>query len=499
MLETSNFTDATLWGLLQSLLTSCFDIPVFCIIQAVHECRPSLKEFIDDLGTIQSLGTGPLKILLTSEEPYRSVSVSERYHVIRLMDDERAPAIINSFVRARVKRLLEDKPIWKVLERDLLEKLSAMPTTYLSAVRKMNQLEAMNIGLTKVTISHKLEKLPLSLEEDYKQALAEIPDKENRWTSSALTWIIHAVRPLKLSEVAVAVALDQNTISLESLRNNIPWDFAEDLNQVIGSLVRIVDDRCYPIYRTLRRVYSHLYASNQDAHFSILSKCLKHLEYVAQDNQQPLAQLSDDGWQTLLSETEYSLLTYATLYWPQHYKRTFIESAAADRASEFIRSESNFQTWSKIYESINLVQINGAQRLETPLRVACRFGLVELVKTILNTPYHPALSSEELCQALDLAAQGGNSGVVKILLDKGAVSVDALSLAAESGSVEIMNELIKGDTHLNALDTMSLAPLHRATRAGRKKAVLMLIQRGANVNARSFDGSTALHLASRTG
>ena len=43
--------------------------------------------------------------------------------------------------------------------------------------------------------------------------------------------------------------------------------------------------------------------------------------------------------------------------------------------------------------------------------------------------------------------------------------------------------------------TYARTPLHLATRAGHAEVVLVLLQAGANVNAKNSDGDTALHVA----
>jgi ankyrin repeat protein len=57
--------------------------------------------------------------------------------------------------------------------------------------------------------------------------------------------------------------------------------------------------------------------------------------------------------------------------------------------------------------------------------------------------------------------------------------------------------LLERGADVNAKNTKALTPLHAAAMAGDKEMVALLIANGADINARSEDGWTPLHLASQ--
>ena len=75
--------------------------------------------------------------------------------------------------------------------------------------------------------------------------------------------------------------------------------------------------------------------------------------------------------------------------------------------------------------------------------------------------------------ALDWAARNGHEDVVKLLLDRGA--------------------------EVNAKDANGWTALHLATRQGHKGVVLLLLGRGSDVGAKTSRGSTPLDLATTIG
>ena len=91
-----------------------------------------------------------------------------------------------------------------------------------------------------------------------------------------------------------------------------------------------------------------------------------------------------------------------------------------------------------------------------------------------------------------------------------------LHLASENGYVEVVKILIDNGADVNARDSMGRTPLHRASQKRKRndeeyaqlsvankeqiiETIILLIQKGADVNARDDDGSTPLHLAYKKG
>jgi ankyrin repeat protein len=101
------------------------------------------------------------------------------------------------------------------------------------------------------------------------------------------------------------------------------------------------------------------------------------------------------------------------------------------------------------------------------------------------------------------SAQQGRTEFVKRALDRGHAvdyaeaedGITALAYAAEEGHVDTMHVLLERGASVDARDVNGVTPLMVATYGGHTDAMRLLIERGADVCAGDSEGATALHRA----
>lgn len=102
-----------------------------------------------------------------------------------------------------------------------------------------------------------------------------------------------------------------------------------------------------------------------------------------------------------------------------------------------------------------------------------------------------------------VAAQANHWGAAKTALATPGVDVNqtdsqgwtALHVAAQSGALEVMAELLAAKASVNVKDKSGWTPLHLAAQTDHEDAVSKLLSNGADVNAKNSDGWTPLHCA----
>ena len=106
---------------------------------------------------------------------------------------------------------------------------------------------------------------------------------------------------------------------------------------------------------------------------------------------------------------------------------------------------------------------------------------------------------------LGLASFFGHLSLVKLLLDKGAdpnipsnnpFKVTPLHSACAISSIPIAELLLEHGADVNAKQMQGVTPLHSAAHHGQTQMVKLLIDKGADINAKMDNGQTPLSMAS---
>jgi len=144
---------------------------------------------------------------------------------------------------------------------------------------------------------------------------------------------------------------------------------------------------------------------------------------------------------------------------------------------------------------INEILPNG----QHPLHTAADKGRIIMVKTLLEHGADIDRSTADGDSALDLAILSGRTQVAEVLLDQGArLDASALLLKAAATGVtdrDTVRFLTERGADLERRDTSGDTPLLIAIRQDNHRLAAHLVNRGADVNAQTADGRSALSLA----
>ncbi|KAK4203870.1 hypothetical protein QBC40DRAFT_250714 [Triangularia verruculosa] len=521
---------SSLWTIFEAVVKDPRVGPVIVVLDALDECAE--LEFENLMRNVRGqFGSGQpcygkLKYLLTSR-PYEQivskfVSLLDAFPHVRIPGEKESDAIsqeVNYVIQYRVGQLAGEKSLSSAVKECLERRLLRMPhRTYLWAYLVFDYLGTKDFKKTAKGVESAIATLPATVNDAYEQILRK--STEPSLARKALSIILAASRPLTLSEMNVAVNVDDKSQSFDDLDLEEDEVFQSRLRSCCGLFVSIHHGKIYFLHQTAREflladrpppptVLSELRwqhsITSRDVHKVLADVCVLYLDFLNSDVIPRTASVGTG--QCLQSHT---FLIYSAENWGAHVRKACIDSDSAIVPSvlRICNPESeSYRAWSDIYWDKSEWY---APSYVTSLVIASHFGHNGIVKQLLEKGADVnARKGDDGWTPLLLAAQQGHEGIVKQLLEKGA-DVNArkgdygwtpLSWAAQQGHEGIVKQLLEKGADVNAEDKYDgWTPLLLAAQQGHEGIVKQLLEKGADVNARSGNnGWTPLLLAAGQG
>jgi ankyrin len=492
---------------------------VYCIIDSVDECLES-QRVIQHIEEFAELTNNRLKLLLAGISlPESTLEPSQFREIVFGESSKDMLSSKKQYVKARIRDLASENSAWHGLEDVAVSKLDVPQDDSSFLLLKLNMLllEWSSRYCTKRDLREKIQRQPEILTEYYSYVMAAIDDDVRPWVTKVLRWIVYAVRPFRPNELALAVAIEDAAAGLppwkadvlDDLGDLIHQDIIGDLRHFMVPLVKIEDNRVYLIHDTFRVFlvnefaktakaedskstpnldsiqeeladdqFAHVKPVSVDEHYHILFHCLEYLQNVGRRCSTSIG--NGTQW-SLSTDGDFGLISYASLHWPYHFKETCCRITAHDYVLKFLKDDKTVEIWTNFYHQLK-PSLKSSIRLDNPLKIVCRFGLMDLVEECIKT-VNSSKNLQEMHESLDLAAQYGHNDIVQTLLEDGVRSPNALGLAAEGGFEDVVESLLAIDPGPNNLDELGYAPLHRATCGGHNNIIsLLLIGKAADPN-----------------
>jgi ankyrin repeat protein len=338
--------------------------------------------------------------------------------------------------------------------------------------------------------------------------LLQIEDSRKDIAASILRWVITALRPLTLKELAIATRIKYSRAdsSDQVIQDHI--GFCGSLLKINGTQVRLLH-RSVKDYLLCDAPPKHFRVKRNEANLELARTCFEYIDYGAF-----WMRPSDVGDTEL--ELDFPLLNYAALHWPEHARRApdSVEGIF-DLTGPFCQEKSPLhEKWWDYYRGHKVIDL---QTADSPslLHVASYFGILPLVRKLLvEKDWEAALRLRILLDNTDnedltplwYAVSGGHEAVVLLLLQKGA-KVNAkcrdgrtpLFEAVVRGNEEIVRLLLDKGADIEANSRGLQTPLHCAATSGNEEVVRLLLEKGANIKAVNRDLQTPLCSAAASG
>ena len=494
-----NWTKDNLWKLFRRLVLFASPSPVICTINAIHFCDDPRNEFLRDLVTFHDTTHSGFRIILISERQADIFASLTWYTNISL--DEPIQSNVKFFVQDGVSRLIEKRPSLADVAGELTSKLSRS-TDFLWISFTLRHLELARFRSTRSSMLAHIGSLPSNSTEFIKRTLSEIP----AWGVRALSWILHARRPLKQRELAMGLAVSDEDTSPLALNANIAQDIVGDLKEALGPLLKFEDNEIqlfHPFIKeyldeSLGQVEVQIEKIISNGHWDICKSCMAYLSMDVFKDKDFLT-----NTQSKTQDRLFDFLDYAIQYWPDHYRNTEADSLRSERVLEFLCTVQIMRTWAELYWRYANPDLRQDMCLDSPIHFAAQLGFSDIVTVLLNKAQPHGITAFDRDLAMELATSHGHANVVKQFLTdeiEAMVVEKALDKASAKGDEEVVKILVGHQaTSKRELD---LPPsfLCRAAQDGYEELVLRLLDAGASVDSTSGDfQSTPLHLASAEG
>jgi ankyrin repeat domain-containing protein 50 len=300
--------------------------------------------------------------------------------------------------------------------------------TYLWVHLTLNLIES-DIDIDKTGIVKATFHLPKSVDEAYERILSKSRNFEE--AKRLLHIIVAAARPLTLKEMSLALALRGNHQSYGDLDLKSEERFRENIRDLCGLFVMIIDSRIYLLHQTAKEFLVQNNLANhpksvqrdlkwknsltpQESHRILLEICIWHLLFTEFEDH-PL------NVNEILSRyvDSHVFLDYSAKHWTVHFHESHVKVDGVIQSLLRIcdAGSSRCLTWFRIYWASTHTDF---PENFTNLMIASYFGLGEVVKLLLQM------------DGIDLNSRDGTNGR------------SALSWAAGNGFGIIVKLLIKG-------------------------------------------------------
>ena len=383
-----------------------------------------------------------------------------------------------------------------------------------------------------------LNSLPVSLDETYEVLLCKIDKSLVEDCRRILTLLCFSARPLTVSELIGAIAVDINSARLDPKRRLRNADGIHDICVGLVDIGLTPDDKITSngkkenkqivriAHFSVQEYLESERIQNQKAAMFSLTAVIAH----AQITQICLIYILEPGLDVTKLD-EYPLAHFAARFWFHHYKSTEYQDFKSNNLIlQLFQCQSElfftlihmldpvdteeYKYWSGILD-------NEYNHSQSPVYFASLLGLRWVLEKLVlaekqrgservTLPPRSTFTSADVNakggkygNALYAASYGGHEEVVKLLVHEGAdVNTqsgrygNALQAASYKGHKEVVKLLVHEGSDVNAQCGAFGNALYAASFAGRKEVVKLLVHEGADINAQGGRYGNALQAAS---
>ena len=520
----SSWTPQALWTIFRSLIVNFGSETFYCVINDTHNCDSSWIPLLKNLSALKAKDIMPatLKISLIGQEPQDTKAFLNAIQEVQLDGHVFFTELLQSQRIQKIAELIAERPHlleFKKMIDDAMNQCENLLQLSLNVyVLKDNSHELLS---NRRSIESKLQSLPYKVSDLVSKNFQTLPE----WARKALGWILHAQRPMRLSELAVAIALVDEKESIEVDDAERLLDLPAELESAFGPLVNVDNHEVRLSHEQVKHCFQKIVKdgqepkevyTGQEVHLQdktqkqiplvndwditcILLKCFRSKEFLSATKKA----LQKDNWEKPQGPI-FDLMEYAVQFWPAHYRKAEHQSFHAKEMFDLLQHQDLVQVWSELNSRFGGPLAALDMCVTHPFYLGALLGFADVVDFYLKKLKQESGKSVTLevhSLAFYLASWAGHLDVVTNLVNNNLDNTSeslllALKSASSRGHEQIVELLIeKLPKPIRNLDP---ALLCRAAELGYQALVSIFITAGADVDA-TYEGSTPLQLAARNG
>ena len=510
--QSSVLTVEELWIVFRSLISTLTYQRVICIIDAIDQCNVPFDATLQDFLAISISREATFRVIVTSRMSPESLHHQPLFS-INLDSQKEIDMDMQASIKMHLHDFLQVNEALIEFDKYIVEEFQKAGT-HLEVVLGFEYLKNHDFRSTPISIRNTLQSLhcsPSDVCDRIVDQFTELPS----WARTALCWIVHAFRPLTYHELSVAVAIRETTSSYSETENDVPRDIAKDMKQLFGGILSADHDEIRFIHLSIKEnLLAHLNPSSPShlsldlTHSDLARRCLAYLSFADSENNM-LSKPVKANSQEYSPPGSSDLLDYALEFWPEHYRRAEGKEHLKDVAFKFIQNGKHLERWSQ-HRPYGRPRQEWVSRPVSTLQFAAGLGLADIVDMLISQDDGNSTTSNDKEAALDMAVENGHLEVAIQLMNVGATSNRALSLAARHGNVELVQQLIyerdmkdiktDGAPNVHVTSDMNkFSPLRIAALRGHTAVIDALLESGVSPRSINTSGDTPFSLAVKGG
>ncbi|ENH71498.1 Ankyrin-1 [Fusarium oxysporum f. sp. cubense race 1] len=327
------WTEEMMWSVLSSMLQHPTEIDYLLVVLNFDMWPESVQTWwYKVFGLISRCEKSNCTLLISCLAPIKAQSNGYVYHIdpTTTCIGDRAALTKTKTTHLLVSHGYDQTPLWQNFGSNIRDKVIDSVSRYegsnssievylrhMFTTFSISSLEAIEENIAKAPTSE------TKLYENCRSTLKAMPTRSLGWAQNTIAWMLAAVRPLRIEELAIAGAMDKNYKALAKVQRGVPLDMHRDLGNHFSGLVVIENRKPRIINSLARQILSELLAI--DLHSFVTLSCLYYLRLVLGDQRSSVAALEESDlrrrhWEQNHQETGQELLDYACRFWPTHFR-----------------------------------------------------------------------------------------------------------------------------------------------------------------------------------